>query len=75
MLTLGKTLGAPPIVAYLMSVIIPIPFYFLELLVGLLQAMVFTLLCAVYVTLATSHDEDEHAEDHHGEPHGASQHA
>ncbi|MGA0094700.1 MAG: F0F1 ATP synthase subunit A [Chthoniobacterales bacterium] len=75
MLTLGKTLGAPPIVAYLMSVIIPIPFYFLELLVGLLQAMVFTLLCAVYVTLATSHDEDEHAEDHHGEPHGPSQHA
>lgn len=71
MLTLGKTLGAPPFVAYLMSVIIPIPFYFLELLVGLLQAMVFTLLCAVYVTLSTSHDEDEHGEEHHGEGHGA----
>lgn len=71
MLTLGKTLGAPPFVAYIMSVIIPIPFYFLELLVGLLQAMVFTLLCAVYVTLSTSHDEDEHGDEHHGEAHGA----
>jgi F-type H+-transporting ATPase subunit a len=71
MLTLGKTLGAPPFVAYIMSVIIPIPFYFLELLVGLLQAMVFTLLCAVYVTLSTSHEEDEHGDEHHGEAHGA----
>lgn len=71
MLTLGKTLGAPPFVAYLMSVIIPIPFYFLELLVGLLQAMVFTLLCAVYVTLSTSHDEDEHSDEHHGESKGS----
>ncbi len=62
MLTIGKTLGAPPVVAYLMSIIVPIPFYFLELLVGVLQAMVFTLLCAVYITLSTSHDE----EDDHG---------
>lgn len=68
MLTLGKTLGMPDIVAKLMSIIIPIPFYFLELLVGLLQAMVFTLLCAVYITLATSHDEDEHGESEHGPP-------
>jgi hypothetical protein len=37
--------------------------------------MVFTLLCAVYVTLSTSHDEDEHGDEHHGEAHGASQHA
>ena len=71
MVTLGKTVGAPPFVAYLMSVIIPIPFYFLELLVGLLQAMVFTLLCAVYITLSTLHDEDEHGSEHHGEAHGA----
>jgi F-type H+-transporting ATPase subunit a len=72
MLTLGKTLGLPEIVSYVMSVIIPIPFYGLELLVGLLQAMVFTLLCAVYVTLSTSHDEDEHAEHGgHAAPHAA----
>ena len=37
----------------------PIPFYFLELLVGLLQALVFTLLCAVYIQLSTTHDEEE----------------
>lgn len=59
MLTLGKTLGFPDFIAYLSSVIIPLPFYFLELLIGLLQAMVFTLLCAVYVALSTTHDEEE----------------
>lgn len=71
MLTLGKTLGAPPFVAYLMSVIIPIPFYGLELLVGLLQALVFTILCAVYITLSTTHDEEEHADEQHGDAHAA----
>jgi len=59
MLTLGKKFGLPDIVAYLSSIILPIPFYFLELLIGLLQAMVFTLLCAVYITLSTTHDEEE----------------
>lgn len=61
MITLGKSLGLPQWVAWLSSVVLPIPFYFLELLVGLLQAMVFTLLCAVYIQLATSHDEEETA--------------
>lgn len=59
MLTLGKKLGLPDFVAYISSVLLPIPFYFLELLIGLLQAMVFTLLCAVYITLSTTHDEEE----------------
>lgn len=59
MLTIGKKFGLPDIVAYISSVILPIPFYFLELLIGLLQAMVFTLLCAVYITLSTTHDEEE----------------
>ena len=31
----------------------PLPFYFLELLVGLLQAFVFAMLCAVYIKLST----------------------
>jgi F-type H+-transporting ATPase subunit a len=61
MITLGKSLGAPTWLAYAMSLVVPVPFYFLELLVGLLQALVFTLLCAVYIQLSTSHDgEDEH---------------
>ena len=33
MLTLGKQLGLPDIVAYISSIILPIPFYFLELLI------------------------------------------
>lgn len=59
MITLGKTLGLPDMMAYVSSIIVPIPFYFLELLVGLLQALVFTLLCAVYLQLSTTHDEED----------------
>jgi F-type H+-transporting ATPase subunit a len=59
MITLGKQLGLPEWIAYIMSVTIPLPFYFLELLVGLLQATVFMLLCAVYIQLSTSHEEGE----------------
>lgn len=59
MISLGKTLNLPDWIAYLSSIILPVPFYFLELLVGILQATVFTLLCAVYIQLSTSHDEEE----------------
>jgi len=59
MITLGRELHFPEWLAYLASVTIPIPFYFLELLVGFLQATVFMLLCAVYIQLATTHDEEE----------------
>ena len=40
------------------------PLYFMELLVGLIQAVVFTLLTAVYIGLICNHG-DEHADDHH----------
>jgi F-type H+-transporting ATPase subunit a len=60
MITLGKALGLPPVVSGIMSIIIPVPFYFLELLIGLLQATVFTMLCAVYIQLSTSHDDESH---------------
>jgi len=59
MMTLGKTLGFPDWLAHLSSVLLPVPFYFLELLIGLLQAFVFALLCAVYLNLSTDHDEEE----------------
>ena len=59
MITLGNSLGFPVWIAYASSILLPIPFYFLELLVGVLQAFVFTLLCAVYIQLSTSHDEEE----------------
>jgi F-type H+-transporting ATPase subunit a len=40
----------------LVPFLVPIPFYALGLLVAFLQAIVFTLLSMVYVSLATSHD-------------------
>jgi F-type H+-transporting ATPase subunit a len=42
---------------------LPIPFYFLEVLIGLVQALVFTLLVSVYIGLICNHG-DGHAEDH-----------
>ena len=37
--------------------LLPIPFYFMELLVGLVQAMVFMLLTAVFTLLICQHEE------------------
>jgi F-type H+-transporting ATPase subunit a len=51
--------------SFIGSVLLPLPFYFMELLVGLLQAIVFTLLCAVYIQLSTTHDDHGHEEEHH----------
>ncbi|MDX2226464.1 MAG: F0F1 ATP synthase subunit A [Verrucomicrobiae bacterium] len=47
--------------------IVPLPFYFLELLVGLVQALVFCLLTAVFTLLICTHDEEH--EDHGHEKH------
>jgi len=44
--------------------LIPIPFYFLEVLVGLVQALVFMLLTAVFTLLICTHDEG-HEKAHH----------
>lgn len=46
------------------SFVLPIPFYFMELLVGLVQALVFMLLTAVFTMLICQHD-DEHEHAHH----------
>jgi F-type H+-transporting ATPase subunit a len=45
--------------------IIPIPFYFMELLVGIAQALVFMLLTAVFTLLICSHGEEPHSGQHH----------
>ena len=75
MSSLGETMHMPYVISLIMKIIVPIPFYFLELLVGVVQALVFTLLCAVYLKLTTSHEEGAHghdtetAHDHeHGKP-------
>lgn len=45
--------------------LIPIPFYFLEVLVGFVQALVFMLLTAVFTVLICSHGDDHAHEEHH----------
>jgi len=51
---------------------LPIPFYFLELLIGFVQALVFTLLVSVYIGLICNHGDDHHDDDHAKD--GASHH-
>ncbi|KKU50407.1 MAG: ATP synthase subunit a [Parcubacteria group bacterium GW2011_GWA1_47_10] len=45
--------------AALVAYIVPIPFMFLELLVGVIQALIFAILTVVYFTIASS-DHEEH---------------
>jgi F-type H+-transporting ATPase subunit a len=44
--------------------LLPVPFYFMELLVGLVQALVFMLLCAVFTLLMCQHEEKGPASTH-----------
>jgi F-type H+-transporting ATPase subunit a len=55
-------------VAQIFSFFLPLPFYFLELLVGLVQALVFMLLTSVFTTLMCQHEE-EHGHSHTEEAH------
>ncbi len=57
---LSNTVQHPAWAKALFSVLLPVPFYFLELLVGLVQAFVFMLLTTVFTALICTH-EDEHA--------------
>lgn len=59
---------AGSILLFVMSFLVPIlpwPFFILEFFVGLIQALVFALLTAIFMNLATiSHHDDDHAEAH-----------
>jgi F-type H+-transporting ATPase subunit a len=44
--------------------LLPVPFYFMELLVGLVQALVFMLLTAVFTLLICQHEGGSHASSH-----------
>ncbi|HVJ46846.1 MAG TPA: F0F1 ATP synthase subunit A [Luteolibacter sp.] len=58
--TLEALMGlAPKWLAFLPA----LPFYFMELLVGFVQALVFTLLCAIFLKLICDHGD--HEEGHH----------
>ena len=52
--TMLETLGSVPFIGWLVQV----PFYFLELLVGFVQALVFTLLTAVFTLLICQHHDE-----------------
>lgn len=54
--------------AFLAAFIMPVPFYILELFVGFVQALVFTMLALVFFTMSTiGHHDDSHD---HKEAHG-----
>ena len=57
----------------LVAYVVPIPFLFLEILVGVIQALIFATLLVVYFTISASdHDEhDEHKEHTEHEPEAA----
>ena len=46
--------------------LLPIPFYFMELLVGFVQALVFMLLCAVFTLVMCMHHEETGSSPEHG---------
>jgi len=63
-----NTIQHPAWAKAVFSALLPVPFYFLELLVGLVQAFVFMLLTTVFTALICTHDEEhgkEHAKEHH----------
>lgn len=58
----GNIFGGENLLANMTSLagwLVPVPFYFLELLIGLVQALVFTLLTAVYIGLICNHEGGE----------------
>jgi F-type H+-transporting ATPase subunit a len=54
---------------WLGSIIVPLPFYALELIVGAVQALVFMLLTAVFTLLICQHSDEGH--DSHGAKHSS----
>ncbi len=51
------------IIAY----VLPTPFMFLEIIVGVIQAFIFAILTLVYYTIASQDHDEEHDEKHHAE--------
>jgi F-type H+-transporting ATPase subunit a len=60
MFYLGETLNLNETLINISMAIAPIPFYFMEVLIGLVQAMVFMLLVSVYIGLICNHGEENH---------------
>lgn len=50
------------VITSLLAYLLPVPFYLLEIFVGFIQALVFTMLSLVFLTIATTpHQEAEHS--------------
>lgn len=57
------------VISSLIAFVVPLPFMFMEIIVGVVQALVFAMLTLVYLTIATSEPHgDDHGEEHHEEP-------
>lgn len=59
----GNVLGGENLLHSMSAItpwVLPVPFYFLELLIGFVQALVFTLLVSVYIGLICNHGDDHH---------------
>ncbi len=54
----------------ILAYVLPVPFMFLEVIVGIIQAFIFSMLTVVYFTIA-SQDHEEHDEEHHSVENGA----
>ncbi len=53
------------VLSFLTAFLVPLPIYFLEIVIGMMQAYVFAILTIIYAQQAvTSHHEGEHAEAH-----------
>ncbi len=48
------------VMAFLMPFIVPLPFLAMELFVGFIQALVFSMLTAVFLNVAVAHSEENH---------------
>ncbi|MBI4325292.1 MAG: F0F1 ATP synthase subunit A [Chloroflexi bacterium] len=57
--SMANVVKEPAWARILASFMVPIPFYFMELLVGLVQALVFMLLTAVFTLLICQHEEGD----------------
>ena len=53
------------LVMFVLFPLLPLPFYFLELMVGVIQAFVFAILTLVFMTQATNAPHGDHDEAHH----------
>jgi F-type H+-transporting ATPase subunit a len=63
------------VISFLLPVVGPLPFYFLELFVGFIQAFVFAFLTLIFMTLGTTvHGHEDHEEEHAAETEEARRH-